>query len=128
MKHFVLATLTAFALLTFTPITGTFETPQPDIDTPMFAETEKPVFFEQVMAPGLQIVQVPPPLDLMGSNPYQCYYNGEPIRIPVDTVKKILDKHGDPAKHNPDFNVHNFTGNLKYVKKPVVITSPVNVQ
>lgn len=71
--------------------------------------------FDQQIAPGLQIVEVPPPLNLMGNHPYQCYMNGKPINIPKDLVKQLVAKHGNPTDNDPDFNVHNFTGNLKLV-------------
>ena len=71
--------------------------------------------FDQQIAPGLQIVEVPPPLNLMGSHPYQCYINGEPVNIPKELVKQLVAKHGNPTDNDPDFNVHNFTGNLKMV-------------
>ena len=72
--------------------------------------------FEQDIAPGLQIIEVPPPLNLMGNHPYQCYMNGEPINIPKELVKQLVAKHGNPSENNPNFNVHNFTGNLKMVQ------------
>ena len=67
------------------------------------------------IAPGLQIVEVPPPLDLNGLHPYQCYINGEPVNIPKELVKALVAKHGNPSEVDPNFNVHNFTGNLKMV-------------
>jgi len=69
-----------------------------------------------VIAPGLQIVQVPPPLDINGLHPYQCYFNGEPVSIPKEVVEKILVGRTDPSKNTPDFNIHDFTGNLKMVQ------------
>ena len=135
MKHLVLAALVAFALHIFTShhMTGTFDSTsnhvpviEKVVEEPEVVETE-PVF-KDMIAPGLQIVQVPPPLDLMGRHPYQCYFNGEPIKIPVETVKKILAKHGDPTKDNPDFNIHNFTGNLRFVEKTSINNNPINVQ
>ena len=84
--------------------------------------------FDQQIAPGLQIIEVPPPLNLMGSHPYQCYMNGEPINIPKELVKQLVAKHGNPTDNDPNFNVHNFTGNLKMIDLPVgstVQTSPL---
>ena len=78
--------------------------------------TESP--FDQQIAPGLQIVEVPPPLDIMGRHPYQCYMNGEPINIPKELVKQLVAKHGNPTEGDPNFNVHNFTGNLKMIDTP----------
>ena len=60
--------------------------------------------FDQQIAPGLQIVEVPPPLNLMGNHPYQCYMNGEPIKIPKEIVKQLITKHGNPSNHDPNFN------------------------
>ena len=74
--------------------------------------------FNSQIAPGLQIVEVPPPLDMMGNHPYQCYMNGEPINIPKELVKQLVAKHGNPTKNDPNFNVHNFTGNLKMIDTP----------
>tara|TARA_B100001093_G_scaffold57489_1_gene48599 strand:+ start:2473 stop:2889 length:417 start_codon:yes stop_codon:yes gene_type:complete len=76
------------------------------------------VEFDRVIAPGLQIVEVPPPLDIMGRHPYQCYMNGEPINIPKELVKQLVAKHGNPTEGDPNFNVHNFTGNLKMIDTP----------
>jgi hypothetical protein len=81
--------------------------------------------FNQQIAPGLQIVEVPPPLDIMGKHPYQCYMNGEPINIPKELVKQLVAKHGDPSDNDPNFNVHNFTGNLKMIDLPVGSTRPI---
>ena len=67
------------------------------------------------IAPGLQIVEVPPPLDINGLHPYQCYLNGQPVNIPKEVIKGLLAKHTDGSKKDPNFNVHNFTGNLKFV-------------
>ena len=74
--------------------------------------------FNSQIAPGLQIVEVPPPLDLMGNHPYQCYMNGKPINIPQELVKQLIAKHGNPTENDPNFNVHNFTGNLKMIDVP----------
>ena len=83
-----------------------------------------PAEFEQQIAPGLQIIEVPPPLNLMGRHPYQCYMNGEPINIPKELVKELVAKHGNPTENDPNFNVHNFTGNLKMIYAPVGATLP----
>ena len=83
-----------------------------------------PAEFEQQIAPGLQIIEVPPPLNLMGRHPYQCYMNGEPINIPKELVKELVAKHGNPTENDPNFNVHNFTGNLKMIDAPVGATLP----
>ena len=67
------------------------------------------------IAPGLQIIQVPPPLDINGLHPYQCYLNGQPVNIPKEVIEGLLAKHTDTSDKDPNFNVHNFTGNLKFV-------------
>ena len=67
------------------------------------------------IAPGLQIVEVPPPLDVNGRHPYQCYLNGQPVNIPKEVIEELLAKHTDNSDKDPNFNVHNFTGNLKFV-------------
>ena len=79
--------------------------------------------FEHGIAPGLQIIEVPPPLDLMGNHPYQCYMNGKPINIPSDLVKQLVAEHGNPTDNDPDFNIHDFTGNLKMNNQPTTIQS-----
>ena len=80
--------------------------------------------FNQEIAPGLQIVEVPPPLNLMGRHPYQCYMNGKPINIPKELVEKLVVEHGNPTDNDPNFNVHNFTGNLKMVDLPSGSNTP----
>ena len=90
--------------------------------------TESP--FDQQIAHGLQIVEVPPPLDMNGRVPYQCYFNGQHIRLPKEVVQQIVAKHGNPSDTDPNFNVHNFIGNLKMIDLPVgsnVPTSPFPV-
>ena len=76
---------------------------------------DEPEFLEEI-APGLQIIQVPPPLDINGLHPYQCYFNGQAVNIPSELVKQIIVSRADPSKLDPDFNIHDFTGNLKMVK------------
>lgn len=82
--------------------------------------------FDQQIAPGLQIVEVPPPLDMNGRVPYQCYFNGQHIRLPKEVVQQIVAKHGNPTDNDPNFNVHNFTGNLKMIDLPVGSTVPTS--
>jgi hypothetical protein len=82
--------------------------------------------FDQQIAPGLQIVEVPPPLDMNGRVPYQCYFNGQHIRLPKEVVQQIVAKHGNPSDNDPNFNVHNFTGNLKMIDLPVGSTVPTS--
>ena len=78
------------------------------------------------IAPGLQIVEVPPPLNLNGLHPYQCYLNGQPVTIPKDVIKGLLANHTDTSEKDPNFNVHNFTGNLKMIDRPVGSTVPTS--
>lgn len=80
--------------------------------------------FDQQIAPGLQILEVPPPLNLNGRIPYQCYFNGQHIRLPKEVVQQIVAKHGNPSDNDPNFNVHDFTGNLKMIDLPVGSTAP----
>lgn len=87
------------------------------LSKPLKDESEQ--FLNTTMAPGLQIVKVPPPLDLNGRHPYQCYINGKSVSLPVELVEEIICEHGDPSETDPSFNVHNFTGNLKYVTTPI---------
>jgi len=83
-------------------------------------------FVDQKIASGLQIVEVPPPLNLMGRHPYQCYMNGKPISIPNELVAQLVSKHGNPTDTDPNFNIHNFTGNLKMIDLPVGSTVPTS--
>jgi hypothetical protein len=85
--------------------------------TPIVEPITPHPFESQVMAPGLQIVEVPPPLDINGRVPYQCYFNGEVVQLPKELVKKFLDDNG--IENDSDVNVHNFLGNLEYVDLPV---------
>jgi len=93
------------------PIASTVQTPE-DVEK----QSNNIIFPE--MAPGLQIVKVPPPLDLNGRHPYQCYINGKPVNLPSEMIESIMCEHGDPTENDPNFNVHNFTGNLKFVNFP----------
>lgn len=85
--------------------------------------SEVPDFVNQVIAPGLQILEVPPPLDIDGRIPYQCYFNGEVVKLPDEMVKKFLDDNG--IENSPDVNIHNFVGNLEYISVPVGTQLPV---
>jgi len=87
------------------------------ISSPISVDVPNP--FDQQVAPGLQIVEVPPPLDMNGRVPYQCYFNGQHIRLPKEVVQQIVAKHGNPSDNDPNFNVHNFIGNLKMIDIPV---------
>lgn len=78
--------------------------------------------YEQVMAPGLQIVEVPHPLNVNGAYPYQCYFNGEIVQLPKDMVKQFLSENG--VENGPDVNVNNFLGNLEYISVPVGTSLP----
>ena len=98
------------------------------VSSPISVDVPNP--FDQQIASGLQIVEVPPPLDMNGRVPYQCYFNGQHIRLPKDVVQQIVAKHGNPSDNDPNFNVHNFIGNLKMIDLPVgsnVPTSPFPV-
>ena len=78
--------------------------------------------FNQVIAPGLQIIEVPPPLNLNGNHPYQCYFNGQPVNLPNDVVKNLLADNDHLIKKDDSVNIHNFTGNLKMIDAPVGAT------
>ena len=91
------------------------------ITTPASLEVPNP--FDQQIAPGLQIIEVPPPLDLNGRHPYQCYFNGQPVKLPNDVVKNLLAENDHLIEKDDSVNVHNFTGNLKMIpffNKPTV--------
>ena len=80
--------------------------------------------FNTVIAPGLQIIEVPPPLNLNGRHPYQCYFNGQPVKLPNDVVKNLLVENDHLIEKDDSVNVHNFTGNLKMIEAPVGATLP----
>ena len=86
------------------------------VSLPVANPKEQTSLPEGEIAPGLQIIQVPPPLDVNGLHPYQCYFNGQPVKIPKEVVDKILIGRTDPENQPSDFNIHDFTGNLKMVK------------
>ena len=92
------------------------------INTPASMEVQNP--FDQQIAPGLQIIEVPPPLDLNGRHPYQCYFNGQPVKLPNDVVKNLLAENDHLIEKDDSVNVHNFTGNLKMIDAPVGATLP----
>ena len=103
--------------------------PDASVDTHIATTTPIPTQsvpdpFDQQIAPGLQILEVPPPLDMNGRVPYQCYFNGQHIRLPKEVVQQIVAKHGNPSDNDPNFNVHDFTGNLKMIDLPVGSTAP----
>ena len=80
--------------------------------------------FERQIAPGLQIIEVPPPLDLNGRLPYQCYFYGQPVKLPNDVVKNLLVDNDHLIEKDDSVNIHNFTGNLKMIDAPVGATLP----
>ena len=75
--------------------------------------------FDQQIAPGLQILEVPPPLDINGRVPYQCYFNGQPVHLPNEVVKNLLAENDHLIEKDESVNLHNFTGNLKMIDIPV---------
>ena len=85
-------------------------------------ELEDP--FTKVIAPGLQIIEVPPPLNLGGRHPYQCYFNGQPVKLPKEIVKNLLVENDHLIEKDESVNIHNFTGNLKMIDVPVGATIP----
>lgn len=102
--------------------------PQTSAATTINSPLEKPTQpfpFERRMAPGLQIVEVPHPLNINGAYPYQCYFNGEIVKLPKEMVKQFLDENG--VENSPDVNVHNFLGNLEYISVPVGTSTPQSV-
>lgn len=91
---------------------------------PVATKINKLPEFNQVIAPGLQIIEVPPPLDLNGRYPYQCYFNGQPVKLPNDVVKNLLVDNDHLIEKDDSVNIHNFTGNLKMIDAPVGATLP----
>jgi hypothetical protein len=79
--------------------------PQPELELPF-----------STIAPGLQIIEVPPPLDIDGRVPYQCYFNGQLVKLPTEMVKQFLTDNG--VERDENVNIHNFTGNLKTINAP----------
>ncbi len=65
------------------------------------------------IAPGLQILEMPSPLNLNGLHPYQTYINGQPVAIPYEVVAKLLEEHDHLIANDENVNLHNM--NLKRV-------------
>ena len=65
------------------------------------------------IAPGLQILEMPSPLNLNGLHPYQTYINGKPVAIPYDVVAELLEEHDHLIANDERVNLHNM--NLKMV-------------
>ena len=38
----------------------------------------------------LEILEIPPPLDMAGLHPFETYLNGKPIKIPYDMVRELV--------------------------------------
>jgi hypothetical protein len=95
------------------------------ITTPASLEVANP--FDQQIAPGLQIIEVPPPLDLNGRHPFQCYFNGQLVKLPNDVVKNLLAENDHLMEKDDSVNVHNFIGNLKMIPFSVgpTVSQPV---
>ena len=90
------------------PVASTIKKPvETNIPNDPFANTK--------IAPGLQIIEVPPPLDLNGRHPYQCDFNGQPVKLPNDVVKNLLAENDHLIEKDDSVNIHNFTGNLKMI-------------
>ena len=67
------------------------------------------------IAPGLQILEMPPPLNMNGLHPYQTYINGKPAPIPYEVVAKLLKEHDHLIAKTENVNLHNM--NLKRVDR-----------
>ena len=65
------------------------------------------------IAPGLQILEMPAPLNMNGLHPYQTYINGQPVAIPYEVVAKLLKEHDHLIAKDENVNLHNM--NLKTV-------------
>ena len=65
------------------------------------------------IAPGLQILEMPSPLNMNGLHPYQTYINGQPVAIPYEVVAKLLKEHDYLIAKDENVNLHNM--NLKRV-------------
>ena len=67
----------------------------------------------QAIAPGLQILEMPTPLNMNGLHPYQTYINGQPVAIPYEVVAKLLKEHDHLIAKGENVNLHDM--NLKRV-------------
>ncbi len=65
------------------------------------------------IAPGLQILEMPSPLNMNGLHPYKTYINGQSVAIPYEVVAKLLKEHDHLIAKDENVNLHNM--NLKMV-------------
>ena len=42
----------------------------------------------------LEILEVPPPLNMAGLHPFETYLNGKPIKIPYEKVRELVVTYG----------------------------------
>ena len=61
----------------------------------------------------LEILEVPPPLDMAGLHPFETYLNGKPIKIPYEKVRELVVTYrhtmNPPRGRTRSLNEHRMT-------------------
>ena len=95
------------------PKTPNTETTPKTVATSVTLPSSEPLEELSQIAPGLQILEMPSPLNMNGLHPYQTYINGQPVAIPYEVVAKLLEEHDHLIANDENVNLHNM--NLKRV-------------
>jgi hypothetical protein len=95
------------------PKTPTTETTPKTVATSVTLPSSEPLEELGQIAPGLQILEMPSPLNLNGLHPYQTYINGQPVAIPYAVIGELLKEHDHLIANDENVNLHNM--NLKRV-------------
>ena len=95
------------------PKTPTTETTPKTVATSVTLPSPEPNEEMSPIAPGLQILEMPAPLNMNGLHPYQTYINGQPVAIPYEVVSQLLKEHDHLIAKDENVNLHNM--NLKRV-------------
>ena len=91
------------------PKTPNTETTPKTVATTVTLPSSKPLDEFGPVAPGLQILEMPAPLNMNGLHPYQTYINGQPVAIPYEVVAKLLKEHDHLIAKDENVNLHNMT-------------------
>ena len=95
------------------PNTPSEETTPKTVATSVTLPSPEPNDEMSPIAPGLQILEMPSPLNMNGLHPYQTYINGQPVAIPYEVVAKLLEEHDHLIAKDENVNLHDM--NLKRV-------------
>ena len=49
----------------------------------------------------LEILEIPPPLDMAGLHPFETYLNGNPIKIPYEKVRELVVTYRHTMNRKP---------------------------